>query len=587
MNKTYRFHDLAAQETIKDQILLKKRKMIKKSSGLPYFLAADLWTITDEKGTRPVENYTPVFNRLSYTLTKREADIIALANPGICPPMALEDIHPWLPKKAFLNNSVANFQIIKSIIRKFGHHLVLSKDFCDQKWNTICNSLGIKNKLDSRYYTAWHLPIQDVYLLEEKRPDRSVIAIDFNGMYPACMQGIFPKPSDFKLVHYDKPLRECNNLPLGLYRCILKNPKTDFIQRYNPFRRFFSGHYLQIDLSEPFEICLNEFELSFFLRHFGSIHIIDAVVSEKGIPHPLAKEIRRSFARRKNYQHQGNKSFADREKYLATLMASCASRPRYRNFVFKDYNQVMRKLRQSYGIIPFEDEPESIVDKWINNRNFFKIRYTDSCFTLKCPDIQDGFTCFSLGQRIVAQGRIFLLEMMERIQSSVNDVEICYTNIDSVHFSLPTIHLEKILEWLRSEASLEMGGFKIESVSKCGLWLEPGRYWLYSDSINKFKNRSIGARKNPFLTHKVYVASRLLGDLSIPIKIILQMDKTMSATRSLVDDPSYKLVRQKLIEVGSKTTFKDVWDRMQQNRKRDVPYRMSTFMTVSHQMREL
>ena len=325
MSRVYRFHGPAELPALARSELLRKRK--KRAVTPLYLIAADAYTITDKNGTRPIEAYQFVQGQRSVTLTRREADLIALSNPGTPPPAVLEDLHPWLPEQRYLNDSVSNFQALKLTIHRFGRHFVYASEYCDEKWNTICNALRRKSMFDARFYTAWHLPIQDVHILEERRPERSVVAIDFNGMYLACMQQLFPKPSGLRLVRLERCLSKSEVLASGLYRCIINGPLTDFIILYNPFRSFHSGRHLRARLDEPVEVDLNEFEVEFYKRHFQSIYLVEAVISDKVVSHPLAKEVRRSFAKRRNYRNQGNKALADREKYLATLMASCAHRP--------------------------------------------------------------------------------------------------------------------------------------------------------------------------------------------------------------------------------------------------------------------
>lgn len=325
MSRVYRFNGPADHPSQAEPELLRKRKIgVVRPS---YLIAADAHTITDKNGTRPIEEYQFVPGMRSVTLTRRESDLIALSNPGAQPPVALEDLHPWLPEQRYLNDSASSFQALKLVIHRFERHLVYASEYCNEKWNTICNALRQKNALDERFYTAWHLPIQDVHVLQERRPERSVVSIDFNGMYLACMQQPFPKPSGLRLVRLDRCLSESEVLTSGLYRCILKGPLTDFIVRHNPFRSFHSGRHLRARLDEPVEVDLNEFEIEFYRRHFQSMHLVEAVISDKVVSHPLAKEVGRSFAKRRNYRHQGNKALADREKYLATLMTSCAHRP--------------------------------------------------------------------------------------------------------------------------------------------------------------------------------------------------------------------------------------------------------------------
>jgi len=582
MSRVYRFHgpdDLP--DTAKLTLLRKRKKVV---VAPLYLIAADAYTITDKNGTRPIEAYQFVSGHRSITLTRRESDLIALSNPGVPPPEALEDLHPWLPEQRYLNDSAASYQVLKLIIHRFDHHLVYASEYCDEKWNTICNALRQKSVLDARFYTAWHLPIQDVHVLEERRPGRSVVAIDFNGMYPACMQQGFPKPSGLRLVRIDRRLCESEVLATGLYRCIMEGPLTDFIIRHNPFRSFHSGRHLRTRLDEPVEVDLNEFEVEFYRRHFRNIHLVETVIADKLISHPLAKEVFRSFAKRRNYRNQGNKALADREKYLATLMTSCAHRPVRPRRIFETPDQAMEKLKADYGIDPSNDEPEVATYMWLQGRKGIKLGAMDSVTTMQGPNTRDGSACFLLGQRIVARGRIVLLDMMERILASAPDVEICYTNIDSIHFSLPTEYLESVLGWLESECSDALGSFKIESVTRHGLWLEPGRYWLYSDDVEKFRNRSVGSQQQPFKDHALHVVSRQLGELHVPIKVTLRMEQTMSPSRSLTSDPDSGLIRQCLIEIGNVTTVAEVLNELEQNKRYSTPIRMAAFADLGERM---
>lgn len=582
MSRVYRFHrptDFSAPTKLE---LLRKRK--KRAKTPLYLIAADAYTITDINGTRPIEEYKFALGQQPITLTRRESDLIALSNPGAQPPVALEDLHPWLPEQCYLNDSGSSFQALKLVINRFDRHFVYASEYCDEKWNTICNALRQKSVLDARFYTAWHLPIQDVHVLEERRPERSVVSIDFNGMYLACMQQPFPKPSGLRLVRLNRSLSDSEVLTCGLYRCIIEGPLTEFITRHNPFRSFYSGRHLRARLDEPVEVDLNEFEVEFYRRHFQRIHLVEAVISDNVVSHPLAKEVRRSFAKRCNYRNQGNEALAAREKYLATLMTSCAHRPARPRRIFETRDQAMEMLRAEYGIDPPNDESVVATNIWLQGRKGIKFGVEGRFTIMQGPNMYDGSACFLLAQRIVARGRILLLAMMERIMDSAPSVEICYTNIDSIHFSLPTEYLNPVLAWLESERSDALGSFKIESVTRHGLWLEPGRYWLYSDDVEKFRNRSVGSHLQPFKDHTVHVVSRKLGELHVPIKATLLMERTMSPSRSLITDSNSRLIRQRLIEIGDSTTVEEVLDELEQNQQRATPVRMAAFADLRERM---
>lgn len=582
MSRAYRFHGPADLPAADCAVLLRKRK--KRAQARLHLIGADTSSISDQHGTRAIETYAAVEAR-AVTLTRREADLIALANPGIAAPEALEELHPWLPECRFLNDSSASLRAVETVVRRFQQHLVSASTFCDEKWNTICNALRRRSVHDARFHSAWHLPIQEAYVLEELRPDRSVVAIDFNGMYPSCMQHEFPIPSALQLVQLDRDFSPNETLSAGLYRCVLNEPITEFIIRHNPLRSFHSGRHLLTRLDEPIAVDLNEFELTYFSRHFRHIHLVEAVISNETVAHPLAREVRRSFARRKNYQDQGNKALADREKFLATLMTSCASRPSRPRRTFLNREAAMAHIRSHYGMDIPVDEPEFASDIWLDGRKGVMLRHGDNGVEVCGPALQNGSACHLLGQRIVARGRITLLEMMERVLASAPDVQICYANIDSIHFSLPSAHRASVVAWLEREASCAMGSFKIEAVTRHGLWLEPGRYWLYSDvEIAKFRNRSVGDRQSPFMDHAIYVASRRIGDLHVPIKITLDMERTMSPNRSVDTDGCNSLARQRLIEVGDGTSFSDVLDELERNQQQAIPARMRAFRNMREKM---
>lgn len=72
----------------------------------------------------------------------------------------------------------------------------------------------------------------------------------------------------------------------------------------------------------------------------------------------------------------------------------------------------MGVLKAEYGIDPPEDEPEVAANVWLHGRKGIKLCVEDGFTNLQAPNTDDGSACFVLGQRIVARGRILLLEMM-------------------------------------------------------------------------------------------------------------------------------------------------------------------------------
>lgn len=188
-----------------------------------------------------------------------------------------------------------------------------------------------------------------------------------------------------------------------------------------------------------------------------------------------------------------------------------------------------------------------------------------------------------LGQRIVARGRIALLEAMEWVLSLSPTIRLCYANIDSIHLSVADADAPEVLAVLRSRSGESMGSFKIETIARGGLWLEPGRYWLHSDGIDKFRNRSVGDRKRPFRDHAIYVASRRIDGLHVPVRMTLKMDRTMSDARCLKPQDD-GIIEQRMVEVGPESSYASVLDELGSNHRIHGPTRMAAFRRLSRRL---
>ncbi|CAM4083910.1 hypothetical protein KESI111651_01805 [Kerstersia similis] len=582
MNRIYRFAG-APSFSSAEACRMRLRKKKRATPATSISLGADPNCIVDASGHHDIEKYPEKYAGIAtLTLTQREADLIALANPGTRPPKALEALHPWLPPRKYIGDASSNHAQLLALLQRYGKHLFMPDEFCNQGWNTICNALGMISDLDTRFYSAWHLPLQDVYVLEETRPDRSVIAIDFNAMYAACMQYSFPDPSRMSVQTYDRPLGKNEKLPPGLFRCRLDGKHSPFIQKHSPFRHFFAGRYLGASLEHGIEIELNEFEIEFYRRHFPRLHLVDGIIADRSIRHPLAREVRRAHARRLNFRKQSNKPLEDCEKFKMTLMASCANRPDKEKRHFPNLNQALAYLRNNFGIFPHAGEPMSAFCLWLSGKKGITLREQANGMELIAPALRSASACFSLSQRIVARSRTLLLEYMEKLCQLLPELEICYCNIDSIHFSIPDTRLPMIMEQLETAVSLEMGGVKVEAISKHGLWLEPGRYWLYSDNVDKFSNLGISDGVHPFKEKKIYVTGRQIDSLHIPVRITIDLPGSSSDAKTAIRDEASALTRLRFVEITQDTSYNTILSMLERNRRETIPAKLRAF----HQLKQ-
>lgn len=85
-----RFHDHGIPLDKEHSLRLRKRK---KGAAAPLFcIGADRDSITDVHGRRRIDTYRGEQRENAVTLTQREADLIALSNPGAAPPKVLEPV---------------------------------------------------------------------------------------------------------------------------------------------------------------------------------------------------------------------------------------------------------------------------------------------------------------------------------------------------------------------------------------------------------------------------------------------------------------------------------------------------------------
>lgn len=582
LNHVFRFNQDSDPSGPGHRSRLQKKRL--RTTSRPFPLGADPESISGHSGLRPIDTYQEGQHENAVTLTQREADLVSLMNPGVEPPKALETLHPWLPPQKYLGHAERSYKQLVAVLRRYGKHMFAPDDFCNRGWNTLCNTLRMTSTLDARFYGAWHLPLQDAYVLEERRPNRSVIAIDFNAMYAACMQHPFPAPGRMKRVRYNRLLKEDETLPAGLFRCKLTGDTSAFIRKHNPFRSFFSGRYLGTRLTNGIEADLNEFEVVFYRRHFSYIHIVDAILSDRIVAHPLAREARRTHARRMNYKGQSNKALADREKFRMTLMASCTNRPHKEHRLFPDRPSALAHLQTQYGIRSYPGEPEAAMDTWLAGKKGISVyRHLDGV-KVKAPALQEASACFSMNQRIIARGRTVLLEQMEKLVMLFPELEICYCNIDSIHFSIPKIHLADVMMELQAEASEEMGGFKIEAVTNHGLWLEPGRYWLYSDSVEKFSNLGVSDGIHPFNERKIYTTARKIGGLHIPMRVGIDMAGSMSDAKAAVREDTSGLTRLHPVEIVEGMRYDAVLSELGKNRRETIPVKLEAFRCLKQRV---
>jgi hypothetical protein len=142
--------------------------------------------------------------------------------------------------------------------------------------------------------------------------------------------------------------------------------------------------------------------------------------------------------------------------------------------------------------------------KLIANYKYFTFQKHEKGYKVKVINFDNHDSIYSLSSQIVANSRLKMIQTIENFLSFPS-VEICYTNIDSLHISIQKNKTNKFLSKYKNIISSELGHLKIESISSRGYWFDVGRYWLFTNkNVDIFKNNFFNhaGNKTPFLKNR-------------------------------------------------------------------------------------
>jgi hypothetical protein len=106
-----------------------------------------------------------------------------------------------------------------------------------------------------------------------------------------------------------------------------------------------------------------------------------------------------------------------------------------------------------------------------------------------------------MSAQVVANAR---LKMLQTLQCFLSDrsVELCYTNVDSIHLSIQRDEVDAFFKKHCEMFSEDVGALKVEAIADQGYWFDVGRYWLKKDGkVVLFKNKGFNhqSASNPFV----------------------------------------------------------------------------------------
>ncbi len=405
----------------------------------------------------------------------------------------------------------------------------------------IERKLRFKNELDYFFAFAYKGGYSEVFKLKEERKDRTILSFDFNSMYVDGMMGEFLEPKSIKYVKYEGKF-DTEDLVNGLYRVIFKNVNNTFFKEFHPFKYMKLNHsfYFNLEDNQHIELLLFKNEIDYYKKFFNGIEILEGFCSKSTIKHPLKEYAKKIYEDRLQYKEEENQLMNDYCKYRLISIHSATNSKRFKTIYFDTKENMIKFLELEYMIsfpenLNTDERLASIEDK-----NYFSFKKYKKGYKVKARNFNTHESIYSLSAQIVANSRVKMVQTIEKFLLH-ESVEICYTNIDSLHISILKSEVDNFLLTHKNMISTKLGHLKIESRSEKGYWFDVGRYWLISDGrVDIFKNSFFNhkANKTEFVKNrklKFIYRSKIFSYVKVAYTNIYRM---FTYPKSIVEDKS-------------------------------------------------
>lgn len=381
----------------------------------------------------------------------------------------------------------------------------LSRDLAQRYWRSAAKKLQFKNGHDRHFFFAYKDGYQEVFKLKEERPDRVIVALDFNSMYVDSMKGGFCDPKTIEYKDFRREVIAPGDLTNGIYRVRLLCASESFLLDHHPFRykRLGRSWYFQLHPGNNIETLLHKDELIYFSKFFERIEILEGLISAHTIEHPLLKKGLNLYAERMYHRRRGDRVRENLCKISMQHMHSASNQKRFSKKLFKNLEQVRDFLSNSFSM-NLDTLGLKEIAEFLTRHKYFDLTLTSKGYQLSYLDIGASTTVFSLSAQVIANARLKVVQTLERFLSH-RSVELCYANIDSIHLSIHREELDAFLKQNQDIISDRLGALKIEAIGDQGYWFDVGRYWLKKDGeVVLFKNKEFNhkAASDPFISRR-------------------------------------------------------------------------------------
>ena len=402
-----------------------------------------------------------------------------------------------------------NYEILIKHLRKIKQLGIstssLSNHFSHHHLRMALNKVGFKNNYDRNLLFAYKDGYQEVFKLKEERPDRAVIALDFNSMYLDCMKGDFCNPASIEYKDFQGEAVVLCTLATGFYRVRLRDAKESFLLNYHPFRykRLGRSYHFELECGDTIETVLHKNEIDYYSPFFENVEVIEGLFSKETIKHPLLSTGLNVYSERMYHRRRGDRVKENFCKASIQHMHSSTNQNRFSKKSFATLEGVRHFLSLNFSMNLDEVSPEELANFLVRHK-YFELSITSQGYQLSYLDAGASDTVFSLSAQVVATARLKLLKTLERFMN-YRTVELCYANVDSIHISIHRNEINGFLHENHDLISDQLGALKIEAIADKGYWFDIGRYWLTkNEEVVLFKNKGLNhkAATGPFVSRR-------------------------------------------------------------------------------------
>lgn len=356
---------------------------------------------------------------------------------------------------------------------------------------------------------------QEVFKFKETRDDRVILVLDVNSQYPFAMtQDGYSNPRLLR-VHHPRSEYDLDYINNGVALISFDIADEWFSKKFPRYffdtegRKYFK--YKNLDY-----IWMNISEIKAYKKYMKNIHIKKIIYSQKSINHPLKGMVEYLYNKRLEYKG------TIYEKVIKNVLVGIHSTTNGRDFEVcengvKGFERVQEFLYQNCATI-VRDEKD--------------FEYLPNCsLTEHIRHKRSGKYIPVLTSEIYAKSRIGIFNLVDFTHTYYPEVEHCYTNIDSVHLSIPKSQYADFVEDLKRYGHIgdKLGQFKIEAVGDRGYWFCPGRYFIIKDE-RVVKYADIAIKNDDFMFN-------YKRDIAVKIK-----GRVVNHTHTVISGNNYKII---------------------------------------------